>query len=162
MSPGGFDSAGTAGSDDTGASVGEPEPVRVVLEVVVAGAEVPVAEPDEHAASRAPPISATAASVVKRRIVSSSLHAWCPVYVAEDEETMRMGAGGHISHPTLMDGCDTGRRMRILLVEDEIKMARALRRGLEEEGYAVDAVPAGEDALHAALPEAYDAIVLDV
>ena len=62
-----------------------------------------------------------------------------------------MGSVGHISHPTLMDGCDTGRRMRILLVEDELKMARALRRGLEEEGYAVDAVPDGEDALHRAL-----------
>src|SRR5438128_2449440 len=75
---------------------------------------------------------------------------------------MRMGSVGHISHPTLMDGCDTGRRMRILLVEDELKMARALRRGLEEEGYAVDAVSDGEDALHRALQQDYDAIVLDV
>jgi len=99
---------------------------------------------------------------VKRRIVDSSSHPWCPVYVVEDEETMRMGSVGHISHPTLMDGCDTGRRMRILLVEDELKMARAVRRGLEEEGYAVDAVSDGEDALHRALHEDYDAIVLDV
>ena len=52
--------------------------------------------------------------------------------------------------------------MRILLVEDEIKMARAVRRGLEQEGYAVDAVADGEDALHRALYEDYDAIVLDV
>jgi DNA-binding response OmpR family regulator len=37
--------------------------------------------------------------------------------------------------------------MRILLVEDEIKMARAIRRGLEQEGYAVDAVGDGEEAL---------------
>ena len=37
--------------------------------------------------------------------------------------------------------------MRILLVEDEIKMARALRRGLEQEGYAVDIAPDGEGAL---------------
>src|SRR5712691_8569730 len=78
------------------------------------------------------------------------LHPWCPVYVAEDEETMRTGSVGHISHPTLMDGCETGRRMRILLVEDELKMARAVRRGLEEEGYAVDAVSDGEDGLHRA------------
>jgi two-component system OmpR family response regulator len=52
--------------------------------------------------------------------------------------------------------------VRILLVEDEIKMARAVRRGLEQEGYAVDAVADGEDALHRALYEDYDAIVLDV
>ena len=52
--------------------------------------------------------------------------------------------------------------MRILLVEDEIKMARAVRRGLEQEGYAVDAVADGEDALHRALYVDYDAIVLDV
>jgi two-component system, OmpR family, response regulator len=52
--------------------------------------------------------------------------------------------------------------MRILLVEDEFKMARAVRRGLEQEGYAVDAVSDGEDALHRALYEDYDAIVLDV
>jgi two-component system OmpR family response regulator len=52
--------------------------------------------------------------------------------------------------------------MRILLVEDEFKMARAVRRGLEQEGYAVDAVSEGEDALLRALNEEYDAIVLDV
>jgi len=84
------------------------------------------------------------------------------VYVTEDEEAMRMGRLGHISHPTLMKGCNTGPAMRILLVEDELKMARAVRRGLEEEGYAVDAVSDGEDALHRALHEDYDAIVLDV
>ncbi len=52
--------------------------------------------------------------------------------------------------------------MRILLVEDEVKMARAVRRGLEQEGYAVDAVADGDDALHRALYEDYDAIILDV
>ncbi|MDP9185001.1 MAG: response regulator, partial [Actinomycetota bacterium] len=52
--------------------------------------------------------------------------------------------------------------MRVLLVEDEVKMARAVRRGLEQEGYAVDAVADGGDALHRALYEDYDAIVLDV
>ncbi len=52
--------------------------------------------------------------------------------------------------------------MRVLLVEDEIKVARAVRRGLEQEGYGVDAVADGEDALHRALYEDYDAIVLDV
>ena len=52
--------------------------------------------------------------------------------------------------------------MRILLVEDELKMARALRRGLEQEGYAVDAAIDGEAALMRARFEEYDAIVLDV
>ncbi len=52
--------------------------------------------------------------------------------------------------------------MRILLVEDEIKMARALRRGLEQEGYAVHAVNNGEEALSRGLHDDYDAVVLDV
>jgi two-component system, OmpR family, response regulator len=49
-----------------------------------------------------------------------------------------------------------------LLVEDAAKMARALRRGLEREGHAVDLVSNGPDALHNASEFAYDAIVLDV
>ncbi len=162
MSPGGLDSAGTAGSDETGASVGVdlPEPGR--LGSGLDGADVPTVEADEHAASRAPQISIAAASVVKRGIVhirSSSMR-W--VYVAEDEGSMRTELPGRISHPTLMKRCDTRPKMRILVVEDELKMARAVRRGLEEEGYAVDAVSDGEDALHRALYEDYDAIVLDV
>jgi two-component system, OmpR family, response regulator len=52
--------------------------------------------------------------------------------------------------------------VRILLVEDEIKMARAIRRGLEQEGYAVDAVGDGEEALFQATEFDYDAIVLDL
>jgi two-component system, OmpR family, response regulator len=52
--------------------------------------------------------------------------------------------------------------MRVLLVEDEIKMSRAIRRGLEREGYAVDAALDGNDGLHRATEWDYDAIVLDV
>jgi len=52
--------------------------------------------------------------------------------------------------------------MRILVVEDEPKMAGLLRRGLSEEGYAVDVVRTGTDALWAAAENPYDAIVLDV
>ena len=52
--------------------------------------------------------------------------------------------------------------MRVLVVEDEIKMAGLLKRGLEEDGYAVDVEQTGEDALWAAQETAYDAIVLDV
>ena len=52
--------------------------------------------------------------------------------------------------------------MRILLVEDERKMARAIRRGLEQEGYAVDLSADGDDALLRGLDNDYDAVVLDV
>ncbi|WP_433679337.1 response regulator transcription factor [Nocardia sp. CA-119907] len=52
--------------------------------------------------------------------------------------------------------------MRVLIVEDEPKMADLLRRGLAEEGYAVDIAVDGPDGYGAAVSRAYDAIVLDV
>ena len=52
--------------------------------------------------------------------------------------------------------------MRILVVEDERKMAGLLKRGLEEEGYAVDFASSGGDAIWAATENPYDAILLDV
>ena len=52
--------------------------------------------------------------------------------------------------------------MRILVVEDGLKMAGLLRRGLEEEGYAVDVVQTGADAVWAGTENPYDAIVLDL
>ncbi|MGZ5295452.1 MAG: response regulator transcription factor [Actinomycetota bacterium] len=52
--------------------------------------------------------------------------------------------------------------MRILLVEDEVKMARALRRGLEQEGHTIDVSADGDDGLSKALEYDYDAVVLDV
>jgi two-component system OmpR family response regulator len=52
--------------------------------------------------------------------------------------------------------------MRVLVVEDEVKMARLIRRGLREEGMAVDVTERGEDALWMAGSTGYDAIVLDV
>lgn len=52
--------------------------------------------------------------------------------------------------------------MRILVVEDEAKMARLLQRGLSGEGLATDVASTGEDALWMATATAYDAIVLDV
>ena len=52
--------------------------------------------------------------------------------------------------------------VRALIVEDGEKMARLLRRGLAEEGYAADVASTGEDALWMARATAYDAIVLDV
>ena len=52
--------------------------------------------------------------------------------------------------------------MRLLLVEDDVKLARALRRGLEREGYAIDVAGTGDDALRQALAGSYDGVVLDV
>ena len=52
--------------------------------------------------------------------------------------------------------------MRVLIVEDEARMAGLLRRGLEREGFAVDTVAEGEEALWKAEAVEYDAIVLDL
>jgi two-component system, OmpR family, response regulator len=52
--------------------------------------------------------------------------------------------------------------MRVLVVEDEIKMASLIRRGLRSEGLAADVAIKGEDALWMAASTTYDAIVLDV
>jgi two-component system, OmpR family, response regulator len=52
--------------------------------------------------------------------------------------------------------------MRVLIVEDEAKLAGLLRRGFEREGMAVDAVSEGEEALWKATAVMYDAIVLDL
>ena len=52
--------------------------------------------------------------------------------------------------------------MRVLVVEDEVKVVGLLKRGLEHEGYAVDVAADGEEALWAAGEVAYDAIVLDI
>jgi two-component system, OmpR family, response regulator len=52
--------------------------------------------------------------------------------------------------------------MRILIVEDELKMAGLLRRGLHEEGHAVDLARTGDDALWMARATEYDAVVLDL
>jgi two-component system, OmpR family, response regulator len=52
--------------------------------------------------------------------------------------------------------------MRVLVVEDEVKMAGLIRRGLLEEGHAADVASTGEDAIWMAQAHPYDAIVLDV
>lgn len=52
--------------------------------------------------------------------------------------------------------------MRILVVEDEAKMASFIKRGLEEEGAAVDISPDGQDGLYRASNGSYDLIVLDI
>lgn len=52
--------------------------------------------------------------------------------------------------------------MRILLVEDDQRLAASVRRGLEESDCAVDVVHDGEDAVAGAIATTYDVIVLDV
>ncbi len=52
--------------------------------------------------------------------------------------------------------------MRVLVVEDEVRLAQALRRGLQAEGFTVDLAHDGEDGLHLALEHEYAAVVLDL
>jgi DNA-binding response OmpR family regulator len=52
--------------------------------------------------------------------------------------------------------------MRLLVVEDEQRLAAGLRKGLEAEGFAVDVVHNGTDGLWMARENPFDAIVLDV
>lgn len=51
--------------------------------------------------------------------------------------------------------------MKLLIVEDEVKLAEYLRKGLSEEGYVVEVAHNGVDGLHMAMEGAYDLIVLD-
>jgi DNA-binding response OmpR family regulator len=52
--------------------------------------------------------------------------------------------------------------MRVLIVEDDHRLAASVRRGLEDAGFAADTVYDGEDALAAALTTSYDVILLDL
>jgi DNA-binding response OmpR family regulator len=52
--------------------------------------------------------------------------------------------------------------MRVLVVEDERRLAAAVRVGLQAEGFAVDLAHDGEDGLHLAREGGYDAVVLDI
>ncbi|WP_052851059.1 response regulator transcription factor [Streptomyces avicenniae] len=52
--------------------------------------------------------------------------------------------------------------MRVLIVEDERRLALSLARGLTAEGFAVDVVHTGTDGLHQARENSYDLIILDI
>ncbi|MDB4909456.1 MAG: cusR [Gemmatimonadetes bacterium] len=52
--------------------------------------------------------------------------------------------------------------MRLLLAEDDAQLGRTLTKGLRQEAYAVDIVADGENAMHHALINEYDVIILDV
>ncbi len=52
--------------------------------------------------------------------------------------------------------------MRLLLIEDDTKIASFVKKGLEESGFAVDHAADGEDGLYLALNESYDVAVIDI
>jgi DNA-binding response OmpR family regulator len=52
--------------------------------------------------------------------------------------------------------------VRLLIVEDEVRLASALQRGLSAEGFTVDVAHTGPDGLHAAGENSYDALLLDI
>jgi DNA-binding response OmpR family regulator len=52
--------------------------------------------------------------------------------------------------------------MRLLVVEDEMRVASFLKRGLEAENYAVDIAVDGEEGLHLATTQDYDLVLLDI
>jgi two-component system, OmpR family, response regulator len=52
--------------------------------------------------------------------------------------------------------------MRILLVEDDVKIASFVTKGLKQAGYAVDHATDGEEGLHLAVTEPYDAAIIDI
>lgn len=66
--------------------------------------------------------------------------------------------------PSKVPGSSSGRAaaMRVLVVEDEQKVATALQEGLEGEGYEVVAVRTGEDAFFRINTEAFDVVLLDL
>jgi len=63
------------------------------------------------------------------------------------------GSAGRVRHDA---------RVRVLIVEDDLRMARLLHRCLREEGFDAEVAATGEDALARALATDYEAIVLDV
>ena len=52
--------------------------------------------------------------------------------------------------------------MRILVIEDDLKLASFILKGFKEAGFAVDHCADGEDGLHMALSEPYDAAIVDI
>ena len=56
----------------------------------------------------------------------------------------------------------TGASPRLLLVEDDVKLAKTLERGLEREGYSVDIAYSGDEALSRTSTRDYDTVILDV
>ena len=64
--------------------------------------------------------------------------------------------------PGAAAGCVPGRPLRLLVVEDELKVAEALRQGLEGEGYEVIVETSGEAAFYRLTTDRFDLILLDL
>src|SRR4051794_33747080 len=101
-----------------------------------------------------------------RADLSSPLHAGGPpsVRIVTSPSPLHPGPGRPARRPGSAPNpaYDSEEPMRVLVVEDEIKMASLIRRGLRGEGLAADVAIKGEDALWMAGSTTYDAIVLDV
>ncbi|MCA6407508.1 MAG: response regulator, partial [Cytophagales bacterium] len=52
--------------------------------------------------------------------------------------------------------------MKILLIEDEVKTAHYLKKGLEENGFEVESAMDGEIGLHLALENSYQLVIMDI
>jgi two-component system OmpR family response regulator len=60
-----------------------------------------------------------------------------------------------------MAGGGLGHVLRILLVEDDARIAGILKRGLQEEGHPPESCTSGVEAIEQAISTAYDVIILD-
>ena len=52
--------------------------------------------------------------------------------------------------------------MRLLIAEDDLSLGHSIKKGLEEQHYAVDLVPDGQEALAMSELISYDLVILDV
>ena len=75
-------------------------------------------------------------------------------------ETDRNGSSVLVE-PTGGDGTNVC-LMRVLVIEDDRKIASFVTKGLKQSGFAVDHAPDGDDGLHLALSTPYDAAVIDI
>src|SRR5258706_3319173 len=73
---------------------------------------------------------------------------------------MQIASSDQVSHFSANVPYDA--RMRILLVEDDARIARFVAKGLREQAYAVDVSSSGDDALYQAAINTYDLVILDV
>jgi DNA-binding response OmpR family regulator len=87
-------------------------------------------------------------------------------YLLEDKQTINSSRG---TEPSVRSSyCSNERHrdydsgMRVLLVEDDSRIAHFVARGLREQAYAVDVVGSGEEVLYQASINTYDLVILDV
>jgi two-component system OmpR family response regulator len=89
-----------------------------------------------------------------------------PLYLHGGKSAMPFGAfEDHLISGTLTEDLYETRRgkmMRLLLVEDDIKVAQFVASGLKQAGFAVDHATDGEEGLHLGLNEPYDVAVIDI